>query len=1169
MTVDATGERRRRGLRLRGRFNLAFALILLLLTALAALFVAAVVQINAARELERELAARLALAQRLQAVVHEQESSLRGYLLSDQAAFLEGYESAPETFDRLLGELRAIGETHAVVLDRIEDLMRRWRAEFAEPALAMRRAGETRALREHIESGRGRVVLASLENQVDAMTRSDRRRQDTGAAQLDQRLHWIEVAGGAAVFVALLVMFGLARVTRSRIADPMRQLATSMRRLAAGDQNVVISFTRQADEIGDMARALESFRATNEQQRLNAWIKATVADLSEQLARCDSWQRFGATLLRGLAPQLSATSAVLYRVEGDGVRAVAAASWAYGRVHDDTDLVFAAGEGLVGEALRSAAPIRRAQVPESYPEVRVGTGTSMPRYLAIEPLRIGSEVVGLLEYSAFNAPSDAERALIEEMGRVLALAMDSLDGDVRTRELLAETQRQAQALAESEEEMRAQQEELRATNEALSAQAAELEEQGERLRASEEELRVQAQQLRSANAELQQMSEQVEQRSREVEQASRYKSEFLANMSHELRTPLNALLILSKSLADDDEGNLSEEQIESARIIHDSGQNLLRLINDVLDLSKIEAGRLETRAEAFDVRPLFEGLRRQFEPLARQKGLRFTLQIDDVLPEQIHNDADKLRQIAVNLLGNAIKFTEAGEVAMALTVESAGGEAHLCLAVRDTGIGFDAEAGQRIFRAFEQADGSTSRRYGGTGLGLAISRKLAILLGGSLEVDSTPGQGSCFRLRLPLHLPGAAEAAPPAVTDASDERRETPALPAPTLEEGAKPRLLIVEDDTVFAGIVARVAEGRGYAVRQAVTGQEGLEVAREWRPHGIVLDVGLPDMDGYALRDALQAQPETAAIPVHFISGAEDEGRAEGALGFLRKPVAREALDGVLERLMPAEADGRGILLVDGDDSARAAVAALLRGRSTVPVVEAGDGETAMARLREGERFGCMIVDLDLPDMSGLELLDRVEREGLNLRVVVQAARALEGSEELRLRAHTDSVVMKGMPASQRLVDEVTLFLHAMDGSAAKAPKAGAQDTDLMGRRVLLVDDDVRNIFALSKALRARGLEVVMQQEATKALAVLEREDAGGIDIVLMDIMMPGMDGYEAMRRIRGNPRHRELPIIALTAKAMRGDREKCLAAGASDYMSKPVDVDKLVSMIRVWLEG
>lgn len=1169
MTAEAQGERRRRGLRLRGRFNLAFALMLLLLAALVALFATAIVQLNTARMLEQEVAERLAFAQRLQAVVHEQESSLRGYLLSDQPAFLEDYETAPETLDKLLGELRTIGESHTATLDHIDDLMRRWRVEFAEPALAMHRAGEEQALREHIESGRGRAILASLETRVDAMARSDRQRQDAGAAQLAQRLHWIELAGSAAVFVALLVMFGLARVTRSRIADPMRQLATSMRRLAAGDQNVVIGFTKQADEIGEMARALESFRATNEQQRLNAWIKATVADLSEPLARCDDWQRFGATLLRGLAPQLSATSAVLYRAEGDAARAVAVASWAYGRVHDDTELVFAAGEGLVGEALRSASPVRRTQIPEGYPEVRVGTGTSMPRYLAIEPLRIGSEVVGLLEYSAFNAPSDAERALLEEMGRVLALAMDSLDGDVRTRELLAETQRQAQALAESEEEMRAQQEELRVTNEALSSQAAELEEQGERVRASEEELRVQAQQLRAANTELQQMSERVEQHSREVEQASRYKSEFLANMSHELRTPLNALLILSKSLADNDEDNLSEEQIESARIIHDSGQNLLRLINDVLDLSKIEAGRLEVRGEAFDPRPLFEGLRRQFEPLARQKSLRFTLHVDEVLPQQIHHDADKLRQIAVNLLGNAIKFTQSGEVEMTLSVESAEGEEWLCLAVRDTGIGLDEEAGKRIFQAFEQADGSTSRRYGGTGLGLAISRKLAILLGGSLEVDSAPGQGSCFRLRVPMHLPGVVDAASSAAAGSSEEGKEALALPAPALEGGTKPRLLIVEDDTVFAGIVARVAEGRGYAVRQAVTGQEGLETAREWRPHGIVLDVGLPDMDGYALRDALQAQPETAMIPVHFISGAEDEGRAEGALGFLRKPVDREALDGVLEALMPAEAAERGILLVDGDASARATVAELLRSRSTAPVVEVANGEAAIARLRKSTAFGCMIVDLDLPDMSAPELLDHLEREGLNLRVVVQAARALEGAEELRLRAHTDSVVMKGTPASQRLVDEVTLFLHAMDDAAAKTPTAGAQNTDLKGRRVLLVDDDVRNVFALSKALRARGLEVVMQQDATRALAVLDSEDAGGIEIVLMDIMMPGMDGYEAMRRVRENPRHRELPIIALTAKAMRGDREKCLAAGASDYMSKPVDVDKLLSLIRVWLEA
>lgn len=1165
-------------MRLQMRFSVAFGAILALFVGLTTLFGVAVVELNAARELGRRTSERLALVERLLATIHEQESSLRGYLLSDRRPFLDDYESAPQRLSEQAAALEAVGDGHRSTINQIVALAQRWRTEFAEPVLALYRDGDVKALRDRIEAGRGRDMVTRIETLTDGLIAEDREALAAREAQLARRLDMMTIAVAVALAVAMLVLLGVVRTLRVRVADPMTALAASTRRLAAGEA-AQIDHLDARDEIGDIARALDEFGRANRRTRQNVWIKTSVTDLTERLGRADDWPAFASAALGTLCPQLGAVSGALYRVEDDGARARCFGQWARGAAGGEADIVFAAGEGLVGEALRSHAPVRVTDLPPDYPLVRGGLGESRPAYAMAEPLTVGSEVIGVLEISGFRSPGEAERALLDEARSVLALALDSLDGDLRTRQLLDETRQQAQALRESEEELRAQQEELRASNDTLSAQTAELEEQGERLRASEEELRVQAQELREANGELQERSaalerasEEIARKSREVEQASRYKSEFLANMSHELRTPLNALLILARSLADNEQGNLDDDQIESARIIHESGQNLLRLINDVLDLSKIEAGRLEVAAERIAPRALFERLRREFEPMARSKGLAFQLDIDEALPAHIRHDGDKLRQIVVNLLGNAIKFTEQGEVALSVAVVAEGDAAQLSVAVRDSGIGMDAATAERVFRAFEQADSSTSRRYGGTGLGLAISRRLAELLGGSLSVESEPGAGACFRLRVPLTLAGDDRDDAEPVPEAAPT--PVPSAPEPELERagsGARPRLLIIEDDAAFARVVAKTAEGRGLEVQHAATGGAGLELARTHPPAGIVLDLGLPDMDGSAVVEALRADERTRGVPVHIISAADDAGGADDAAirGFLRKPVTREDLDQVFARLLGTER-GRRVLIVDDDAATRRALAKLLRGYPEITVDEAADGEAALAALGSGRRIGCMILDLNLPDIDGFELLDAIERNPDPPPVVVYSARELSEAEMLRLRGHTDSIVIKGAQATDRLLDEVKLFLHAVDRPRATgAAAASGGSADLDGRRVLIVDDDVRNVFALSKALRARGLDVVMQQDAARALELLATEDAGGIELVLMDIMMPGIDGYEAMRRIRADARHKQLPIIALTAKAMRGDREKCLEAGASDYLSKPVDVDKLVSMMRVWLDA
>jgi len=1176
-------SKRRRGLRLQTRFSLAFGVILALLVGLTSLYWLAADELNDVRDTTRDTARRLVLVERLRGLLLEQETNLLGVLLDGDKVFSRAYRQLPERFDNTLDALHNVGRPDTereALLREIESRVSRWRSEFAAPALELARAGDREALRELLSVQDERVLLVGAERLLEQIASEARQQLERREALMRQRLVTIEATVVASILGALIVMLLVVRLTHARVTRPMTALAASTRRLAAGDESVTIDYQGQADEVGDIARALHQFRDANRLSRESAWIKAHVAELTERLGQQDTWEEFGQMLLTHLCAPLGALSAVLYRVDSEDGAAWAVASWAGGAAQAASGQRFAGGEGLVGECLRSGRSVRLDALPDDDRVQATGTLSIRPQFLAIEPLQVGHDVVGVLEFAALSAPNAAQEALLSEVRRVLALAIDSLDGELRTRKLLEQTRDQALTLRDNEEELRRQQDELRATNEALSKQAAELEAQGERVQASEQEMRTQAQELREANRELQERSdaleeasEELQRKSQEVERASRYKSEFLANMSHELRTPLNALLILARSLADNEEGNLTDDQIESAQVVYESGQNLLRLINDILDLSKIEAGRLDVETQRIQLHPFFERIHRQFAPLAQEKHLDYQCEMADTMPEIAHQDGDKLRQIVVNLLGNAIKFTERGEVR--LEVEGTADE--LIISVRDTGIGMDSETAERVFRAFEQADGSTSRRFGGTGLGLAISSRLADLLGGALEVDSTAGEGSCFTLRVPLRAPdeaaqsegGEAESpyqgAAEAVLEAGDGASSTPS-------QAGDPTFLIVEDDRNFARILRDMAQDRGYRVLVAESGEDGLALARTHRPKGIVLDVGLPDTDGYAIAQQLSEDAVTAGIPVHYISAEDDPGSAlrGKAVGFLRKPVSRKDLEGALSRLLDGQ-QARQILLVDDDAATRRAVARLFADQPGVSLSQAENGGEAISALRDEGPYDCVILDLGLPDMSGFDVLDAIERSTMAPPVIVYSGRELSDDETRRLRGHADSIVIKGVHASEKLLEEVQAFLRSVPSGDGAAQRAGEDDWSapqaLQGRRVLLADDDVRNVFALSKALRARGLEVVMHQDAERALAYLESSEGGQVDVVLMDIMMPGMDGYTAMQRIRDTPAIARLPIIALTAKAMDEDREKCLEAGASDYLSKPVDVDKLVAMIGAWL--
>ncbi len=749
-----------------------------------------------------------------------------------------------------------------------------------------------------------------------------------------------------------------------------------------------------------------------------------------------------------------------------------------------------------------------------------------------------------------------------------------------------------QELEKREEELKQQQEELKASNEEIEASNEELEEKTAALEEQNTRIREQSRIIEQAN-------KLVEEKASEVEQASKYKSEFLANMSHELRTPLNSLLILARGFASNEQGNLTPEQVEEARVIHNGGLELLGLINDILDLSKVEAGKISIVPEDVYVDGIIKRLAQSFEPVARERGVEFRIHVDEALPEMIHTDAQRVEQILKNLLSNAFKFTEKGSVT--LDVRSATGDADLhklasssgviALSVIDTGIGIDESKLRDIFEAFQQEDGSIDRHYGGTGLGLTIARKFAHILDGEIHVASKKGRGSTFTLYLPITQDGM-----PAPVSASESTMSARAVAANKTiakasvrqfipddrksitigDSGGDKVLLIIEDDRDFAMTLMKTARKRGYKALGAGDGKSGLLLASEYPVTAIILDLRLPDMNGLMVLDQLKHALNTRHIPVHIISGDDSGGTIgplrKGAVGYLLKPVQEEDIEGAFGRIEGMlNTEVKKVLVVEDDKTTQTAIRSLLKTKN-IQIVMAGTGEAALKQVRS-EPFDCIILDLSLPDMTGFEWLEAVEKaagEDGVAPVIVYTARDLTEDENRSLSRYTDSIVIKGASSSERLLDEVTLFLHSVESNLSKDQQATLRmhhdpDRALQKRTVLLVDDDMRNTFALSKLLKKHGLNLVIADNGQMALDKLkENRD---IDLVIMDIMMPIMDGYQAMREIRKVPAWASLPIIALTARAMPEEVDKCMEAGANDYMMKPVDIDRLLTLLRVWL--
>lgn len=939
--------------------------------------------------------------------------------------------------------------------------------------------------------------------------------------------------------------------------------------------------------------------------RKQEWLQSGQTLLSERMAGNPSVNQLGTRVLGMIAEYLDAPAGALFVENGPVFRRTAT----HGIPADARiPMEVQAGDGLIGRALVEQKMIAVSDVPEGYVTIGSSLGRSAPRHLLIVPLAVERSIKAVLELGFFHSVSDSDKEFVTRVSESIAIAIRSAETRAHIQELLEETQRQAEELETQSEELRAANEELTEQSARLQDSHARLEEQQAELEQSNMQLQEHSLALETQKDELTRAKSSLESQARELEQAGRYKSEFLANMSHELRTPLNASMILARQLGDNVDRNLTPEQVKYAKSIESAGRDLLELINEVLDLAKVEAGRMEVQLQPVRLIALSRHVEAMFQVLAREKGLSLRVLLAEGITETIETDQQRLEQVLNNLLSNAIKFTEQGEVLLEIGRASDG---RIAFAVRDTGIGIAEDQRQVIFEPFCQADGTTIRKYGGTGLGLSIARQFTHLLGGEIRLTSALGRGSTFTVLLPERydpamitekeprLSGARNvsdlhtgmAPDPQFASTRQEQAPHPAgqgkvsdpIPAripDDREQLSSDRrvVLIVEDDEPFARILSDLAHEQDFQALIATTAGEALVLAPQFLPNAILLDIGLPDTSGLSVLDRLKIDSRTRHIPVHILSMHDytQTALSLGAVGYILKPVKREQLIDAFQRLEQRLTQRlRRVLIVEDDPTQREAITALLASRD-VETVGVGTSADCLDRLR-ASTFDCMVLDLSLPDENGYGLLETLSREDRYSfpPVIVYTGRDLSPDEEQRLRRYAKSIIIKGAKSPERLLDEVTLFLHQVVADLPPAQQAMINhvrrgDAALDGSRLLVVEDDVRNVFALMSLLEPRGAKVQVARNGLEALAVLEgslQPDGAPIDLVLMDIMMPEMDGLTAMREIRRRPEWRNLPIIALTAKAMKADHMQALTAGANDYMAKPLDVDRLLSLVRIWM--
>lgn len=1073
------------------------------------------------------------------------ETGQRGYILTGETSYLDPYNAALTNIEEQVLKVEQEVAGNPDQMRRIAPLKSHIAAKLNELSLTiqMRRTAGFQPALDEVLTNRGKADMDAIRSIVDTMDQAETDLRQVRLAEMDNAY---------ATAVASTIVTAVIGVILSICITWMISRASAMR-------------------------------------RREEWLQAGQVGLNTAMMGEQTVGEIGEHVLAFLAKYCNAHAGAFFaRVDGLYQR-VATHGVPAG---SDVPASFGRGDGLLGQAVVEAKTIILRDVSDSHLSVGAALGQWRPKHLVIAPAESEDVIDAVVELGFIHPLGDDTIELMARVSEFIGVAVRSANYRATLQNFLEETQRQSEELQSQGEELRVNNEELEEQGRALKESHFRLEQQQAELEQTNAQLEEQASILEQQRDDISRSQQAVQLKADELEQASRYKSDFLANMSHELRTPLNSSLILAKLLADNTDGNLTEEQVTFAKTIQSSGNDLLTLINDILDLSKIEAGQMEMRPESISLERMVRDMSRTFDPVANQKGLKFKTTVADDLPDFIEADRLRLEQVLKNLLSNAFKFTEKGSVELKLSLMGAD---RIAFSVIDTGIGISDDHQQAIFDAFRQADGTISRKYGGTGLGLSISRELARLLGGSIQLSSKLGQGSTFTVSVPLTYDPAQVSARVIQPVAQPQPREPavqappPEMPARTLRPsrvqddrdrltGDQRSILIIEDDDAFARILYDLAHDLDFLCLIAQNAEEALATVQQYMPSAVVLDIGLPDHSGLSVLDRLKRDARTRHIPVHVVSGSDYTHTALslGAIGYMLKPVKREELVDAFKQLESRLTQRvRHVLIVEDDKVQRESVAKLLRAHD-VETTAVGTAAECLDKLKE-QTFDCMVLDLSLPDATGYQLLETLSHEDAYSfpPVIVYTGHDLSYDDEQKLRRYSKSIIIKGAKSPERLLDEVTLFLHQVVSELSPEQqkllkKAKSRDAMLEGRRILIVEDDVRNVYAVTNIFEPLGATVSIARNGLEALDTLEKSQGNpetAVDLVLMDVMMPEMDGLTATREIRKKSEWKKLPVIMLTAKAMKDDHERCIEAGANDYMAKPLDVEKLISLVRVWM--
>ncbi|OYU79672.1 MAG: histidine kinase [Flavobacterium sp. BFFFF1] len=1128
------------------------------------------------------------------AEMSDAQTGVRGFLITGKTVFLDRYSDSESKTDGYLEKIQALTADNKEQQLSLSDLKPIKNTFYTY--LELRVASKTNGLPvkpDELDTGKKlmdeiRAIFKRMEARENQLLK-----ERTGNSEKYGAYSSLLIVFAALIAVVISIVFFIRiirdyndRVKLQReleqneyeTAERIRVISNIAEQISSGNYNIRVNDT-ESDALGSVAISLNNMAASlNTSFNLlsdREWMQTGIAELNNVMLGEKNLEELAKEVVEFISVYTGSSAGVFYLIEGEVL--YIAASYSYIPSGDRTHLKI--GEGLSGQAAASGRLLELKSLEPDNIKISYALGEIKPTHVVAVPM-MELRTEGVIELASVKEYTPLHLEFLEAAADNIAIAVKAALSRKRVQELLEETQ--------------AQTEELTAQHSELESMNAELETQTEKLQASEEELKVQQEELQQTNEELAERSVLLEEQNTEIQKKSealelstKYKSEFLANMSHELRTPLNSILLLSRLLSENNEGNMSNEQMEFARVIQSSGNGLLALIDEILDLSKIEAGKMELEILDISVQEIADSMKSLFSEVARDKKIEFKV-ISDKAPLVMKTDKMRLEQILKNLISNAIKFTSKGTVTLDIHKDP-GNEKRICFTVKDTGIGIPKEQQPLIFEAFQQADGSTKRKYGGTGLGLSISRELAKLLHGSISLESVVDEGSSFTLCIPVSASVSASGT------VSNQWQETPMhKPLETVEATVNPYLsktipddipddrdnigkddktiLIVEDDTNFAKSLLDFTRQKGYKGIVSVRGDYALNLALKYRPVGVLLDIQLPVKSGWEVMEELKSNATTRPIPVHIMSShrLKQESLLKGAVNFLDKPVAYEQMTEIFKRIEHiVNRDSQKVLIIEDNSKHAKALAYFLETHSIISEIksEVSEGVDALQK----PDVHCVILDMGIPDRQSYEILEGVKSNpGLeNLPIIVFTGKSLSMQEELKLKKYADSIVIKTAHSYQRMIDEVSLFLHLVEEK--KSDKHGKNrnlqllNNVLSNKTVLVVDDDVRNIYSLTKALEVLQMRVLTAIDGNEALKIMDEHP--DLDVVLLDMMMPNMDGYETAKRIREIKRFKSLPVIAVTAKAMVGDREKCINAGASDYITKPVDVDQLLSLLRVWL--